>query len=194
MHERITLFDGQNRGAWQHTDGRTAQWPLVDGAMEVCCGDIRTEQSFEDFRLHVEFWLPEYPPDVTGQDRANSGVYLQERYEVQVLDSYGKVPLNDDDAAAIYKFKAADVNAATAPETWQTYDITFRAARFDDDGNKVEDARVTVVWNGVTVHDDVALAGPTGNGRPEGPTAGPILLQDHGNEVRYRNVWIEPQR
>lgn len=192
--ERITLFDGQNRGAWQHTDGRTAQWPLVDGAMEVCCGDIRTEQSFEDFRLHVEFWLPEYPPDVTGQDRANSGVYLQERYEVQVLDSYGKVPLNDDDAAAIYKFKAADVNAATAPETWQTYDITFRAARFDDDGNKVEDARVTVVWNGVTVHDDVALAGPTGNGRPEGPTAGPILLQDHGNEVRYRNVWIEPQR
>ncbi|TLW90431.1 DUF1080 domain-containing protein [Saccharomonospora piscinae] len=192
--ERITLFDGENRGAWQHLDGSTAQWPLVDGAMEVCCGDIRTEQAFEDFRLHVEFWLPEYPPDVTGQDRANSGVYLQERYEIQVLDSYGVDPLKTNDAASIYNEKAADVNAARPPETWQSYDITFRAARFDDAGNKVEDARVTVVWNGVTVHDDVAISGPTGAGAPEGPDAGAIRLQDHGNEVRYRDIWIEPIR
>lgn len=190
--ERITLFDGEHRGAWQHTDGRTAQWPLVDGAMEVCCGDIRTEQAFDDFRLHVEFWLPEYPPDVTGQARANSGVYLQERYEIQVLDSYGKTSLESNDAAGIYNVKAADVNAATPPETWQSYDITFRAARYDDAGNKIEDARVTVVWNGVTVHDNVAIGAPTGNGRPEGPTAGAVRLQDHGNEVRYRNIWIEP--
>ncbi|EHR61068.1 family 16 glycoside hydrolase [Saccharomonospora cyanea] len=190
--ERITLFDGENRGAWQHTDGRTAQWPLVDGAMEVCCGDIRTEQAFTDFRLHVEFWLPEYPPDVTGQARANSGVYLQERYEIQILDSYGKTSLEPNEAAGIYNVKAADVNAATPPETWQSYDITFRAARYDEAGNKVDDARVTVVWNGVTVHDNVAVDAPTGNGRPEGPAAGAIRLQDHGNEVRYRNIWIEP--
>ncbi|MDQ1012653.1 hypothetical protein QFZ82_007138 [Streptomyces sp. V4I23] len=189
---RVVLFDGADSGAWQHTDGRTAQWPLTDGAMEVCCGDIRAKQAFGDFRMHIEFWLPELPPDVTGQNRANSGVYLQERYEIQILDSYGDTTPADDEAAAIYKQKAADVNAARPPGTWQTYDITFRAARFDDKGAKTEDARVTVVWNGTTVHDDVAITGPTGAGAPEGPTAGAIRLQDHGNKVRYRSVWIEP--
>ncbi|MEU1894153.1 family 16 glycoside hydrolase [Streptomyces pristinaespiralis] len=188
---RVVLFDGADRSAWQQTDGRTVQWPLTDGAMEVCCGDIRTKQAFGDFTLHTEFWLPVLPPDVTGQDRANSGVYLQDRYEIQVLDSYGAPPAVDG-AAAIYQRKAADVNAAKPPGTWQTYDITFRAARFDEAGRKTQDARVTVVWNGVTVHDDVAVAGPTGAGAPEGPTAGPIRLQDHGSKVRYRNIWIEP--
>ncbi|MFK4600251.1 family 16 glycoside hydrolase [Streptomyces pristinaespiralis] len=188
---RVVLFDGADRSAWQQTDGRTVQWPLTDGAMEVCCGDIRTKQAFGDFKLHTEFWLPVLPPDVTGQDRANSGVYLQDRYEIQVLDSYGMPPAVDG-AAAIYQRKAADVNAAKPPGTWQTYDITFRAARYDEAGRKTQDARVTVVWNGVTVHDDVAVAGPTGAGAPEGPTAGPIRLQDHGSKVRYRNIWIEP--
>ncbi|MGX1508197.1 UNVERIFIED_CONTAM: hypothetical protein RKD43_006822 [Streptomyces graminofaciens] len=188
---RVVLFNGADRSAWQQTDGRTVQWPLTDGAMEVCCGDIRTKQAFGDFKLHTEFWLPVLPPDVTGQDRANSGVYLQDRYEIQVLDSYGAPPAVDG-AAAIYQRKAADVNAAKPPGTWQTYDITFRAARFDEAGRKTQDARVTVVWNGVTVHDDVAVAGPTGAGAPEGPTAGPIRLQDHGSKVRYRNIWIEP--
>ncbi|UUN26977.1 family 16 glycoside hydrolase [Streptomyces sp. FIT100] len=189
---RVTLFDGADRSNWQHTDGHTVQWPLTGGGMEVCCGDIRTKDAYGDFRLHVEFWLPELPPDVTGQNRANSGVYLQERYEIQVLDSYGDTTPADDEAAAIYKQKAADANAARPPGTWQTYDITFRAARFDSNGTKVEDARVTVVWNGTKVHDDVALTGPTGAGAPEGPTAGAIRLQDHGNKVRYRNIWIEP--
>ncbi|MFC9267351.1 family 16 glycoside hydrolase [Streptomyces zhihengii] len=189
---RVVLFDGADRSAWQHTDGRTASWPLTDGGMEVCCGDLRTKQEFGDFRLHTEFWLPELPPDVTGQDRANSGVYLQDRYEIQILDSWGDTTPADNEAAAIYQQKAADANAARPPGTWQTYDITFRAARFDANGAKTEDARVTVVWNGVKVHDDVALTGPTGAGDPEGPTAGSIRLQDHGNKVRYRNIWIEP--
>lgn len=189
---RVVLFDGADRSAWQHTDGRTASWPLADGGMEVCCGDLRTKQEFGDFRLHTEFWLPELPPDVTGQDRANSGVYLQDRYEIQILDSWGDTTPADNEAAAIYQQKAADANAARPPGTWQTYDITFRAARFDANGAKTEDARVTVVWNGVKVHDDVALTGPTGAGDPEGPTAGSIRLQDHGNKVRYRNIWIEP--
>ncbi|MFH9071067.1 family 16 glycoside hydrolase [Streptomyces alboflavus] len=190
---RTTLFDGADRSPWQHTDGRTPQWPLVgDRAMEVCCGDIRTKQAFQDFKLHVEFWLPKLPPDVTGQDRANSGVYLQERYEIQILDSYGDDSPADDEAGAIYKKKAPDTNAAKPPERWQTYDITFRAARFDDSGKKTEDARVTLVWNGVKVHDNVAIDGPTGAGDPEGPTAGAIRLQDHANAVRYRNISVQP--
>ncbi|TXL87830.1 family 16 glycoside hydrolase [Streptomyces sp. IB2014 016-6] len=190
---RITLFDGKDRSQWQHTDGSNVRWPLADdGAMEVCCGDIRTKQSFQDFKLHIEFRVPQLPPDVTGQDRGNSGVYLQERYELQILDSFGKEQLADNDAAAIYLKKAADLNASTAPETWQTYEITFRAARFGADGKKTEDARVSVVWNGKTVHDDVAVNGPTGAGAPETTASGAIRLQDHGNKVRYRNIWIEP--
>lgn len=190
---RIPLFDGSNQAAWQHPDGRAAGWPVTgDGSMEVSGGDIRTKQGFQDFRAHVEFWLPNLPPDVTGQNRANSGVYLQERYEVQILDSYGDTTLADNEAGAIYTKKAPDVNAATAPETWQTYDITFRAARFDAEGKKTADARVTVVWNGKKVHDDVAVDGTTGGGAAEGPTAGAIRLQDHGSKVRYRNVWVEP--
>ncbi|WP_230536809.1 DUF1080 domain-containing protein [Streptomyces albidoflavus] len=189
---RIPLFDGTDQAAWQHPDGRTPEWPVSGEEMEIAGGDLRTKQGFQDFRAHVEFWLPELPPDVTGQDRANSGVYLQERYEVQILDSYGDTTLADDEAGAIYTEKAPDVNAATAPETWQTYDITFRAARYDASGEKTEDARITVVWNGVTVHDDVAVDGPTGGGAAEDPTAGAIRLQDHGSKIRYRNVWVEP--
>ncbi|MGV9659487.1 family 16 glycoside hydrolase [Streptomyces koyangensis] len=189
---RIPLFDGTSQAAWQHPDGRTPEWPVSGEEMEIAGGDLRSKQGFQDFRAHVEFWLPELPPDVTGQDRANSGVYLQERYEVQILDSYGDTTLADDEAGAIYTKKAPDVNAATAPETWQTYDITFRAARYDASGEKTEDARITVVWNGVTVHDDVAVDGPTGGGAAEDPTAGAIRLQDHGSKIRYRNIWVEP--
>nr|MDT0656769.1 family 16 glycoside hydrolase [Micromonospora sp. DSM 115978] len=191
--ERIVLFDGGSLAEWQHTDGRSATWPrLADGAMEVCCGDLRTKQAFGDFTLHVEFKVPLLPPEVTGQNRGNSGVYLQERYEIQVLDSYGDPTLDTNEAGAIYLQKAPDVNAATPPETWQTYDITYRAARYDGNGAKTEDARVTVVWNGVTVHDDVAITGPTGGNIPEGPATGSIRLQDHQNPVQYRNIWIEP--
>ncbi|MEO2105136.1 MAG: family 16 glycoside hydrolase, partial [Actinomycetota bacterium] len=196
--ERIVLLgeDG-DLSEWQHTDGRAPQWPVVgDGAVEVINGDLRTIEAFGDYTLHVEFWLPEMPPEVTGQQRANSGVYQQERYELQVLDSFGIDPLQTNDAAAIYLQKAADVNAATAPETWQTYDIDYTAARFDPAGEKVADARITVEWNGVLVHDDVEITGPTGGNLPEGPATGAIRLQDHndpGENVRYRNIWIEPE-
>ncbi|TDC38475.1 DUF1080 domain-containing protein [Micromonospora sp. 15K316] len=190
--ERITLFDGGDLTEWQHSDGREPEWAVADGAMTVRGGDLRTVQAFGDFRLHVEFNLPQYPPDVTGQARANSGVYLQDRYEIQVLDSFGIDPPQTNDAAAIYQQKAPDVNAARPPLTWQTYDIVYRQARYDAAGNKVENARVTVVWNGVTVHDDVEILGPTGGSRPEGPATGAIRLQDHGNPVQYRDIWIEP--
>ncbi len=191
--ERITLFGGGDLSEWLHTDGRSPSWKRVDGgAMEVAGGDLRTKQAFGDYRMHVEFKVPQLPPDVTGQDRGNSGVYMQERYEIQVLDSFGDPTLDNNEAGAIYLQKPPDVNAATEPETWQSYDIEFRAARYDDAGNKVADARVTVVWNGVTVHDDVAITGPTGGSIPEGPFTGAIRLQDHGNPVQYRNIWLEP--
>ncbi|MFE4663494.1 family 16 glycoside hydrolase [Streptomyces sp. NPDC056716] len=189
----IDLFDGGTLSQWQHTDGRAVGWPRAEqDAIEVCCGDIRTKQSFGDYKLHVEFKVPKLPDNVTGQDRGNSGVYLQERYEIQVLDSFGVPKLAANDAAAIYNQKAADQNAAKAPETWQSYDLTFRAARFDSAGNKTEDARVTLVWNGVKVHDNVAITGPTGGSIPEGASTGAIRLQDHGNKVRYRDLRIQP--
>ncbi|MFE2045188.1 family 16 glycoside hydrolase [Streptomyces sp. NPDC059477] len=191
--EWIDLFDGGTLSQWQHTDGRAVAWPRAEqDAIEVCCGDIRTKQSFGDYKLHVEFKVPKLPDHVTGQDRGNSGVYLQERYEIQVLDSFGVPKLAANDAAAIYNQKAADHNAAKAPETWQSYDLTFRAARFDSAGNKTEDARVTLVWNGVKVHDNVAITGPTGGSIPEGASTGAIRLQDHGNKVRYRDLRIQP--
>ncbi|MTE17683.1 DUF1080 domain-containing protein [Streptomyces sp. TRM43335] len=191
--ERIDLFDGGSLSQWQHTDGRAVEWPRTEGgSIEVCCGDIRTKRNFGDHRLHVEFQVPELPDDVTGQDRGNSGVYLQNRYEIQILDSYGVPTLADNEAGAIYRQKAADTNASSPPGTWQSYDIVFRAARYDSAGGMTEKARITVVWNGRTVHDDVAVDGPTGGGIAEGPATGPIRLQDHGNEVRYRNVWVEP--
>ncbi|MFC8736623.1 family 16 glycoside hydrolase [Streptomyces sp. NPDC057176] len=192
---RVALFDGTaaSQEQWQHTDGRKVAWPLTEErSMEVCCGDIRTKDAYRDFRLHLEFRVPLLPDDVTGQDRGNSGIYLQDRYELQILDSYGDTTPDTNEAGAIYLKKAPDTNAATAPETWQTYDIVFRAARFDENGAKTADARVTVVWNGRTVHDDVALDGPTAAGRAETPAAGAIRLQDHGNKVRFRDIRVEP--
>ena len=192
---RITLFDGDDLQAWEKTDGTAATWPLSGGSMEVLGGDIRTKQAFGDFKLHVEWQEPQLPATVTGQARGNSGIYLQDRYELQVLDSFGDTTLADDEAGSIYDKRAPDSNAATAPGTWQTYDVTFRAARFNSTGGKTENARVTVVWNGVTVHNNVAIDAPTGGGAAEGAAAGRIRLQDHGDpgaNVRFRNIWIEP--
>ncbi|MFG1603409.1 family 16 glycoside hydrolase [Actinoplanes sp. NPDC049265] len=191
--ERINLIDGTGLDNWQHTDGRYPEWPSAGGgAYEVCCGDLRTKEGFQDYKLHVEFKVPLLPPDVTGQNRGNSGVYQQERYELQILDSYGDTTLDNNEAGAMYTIKAPDVNAATAPETWQTYDVTYRAARYDASGTKTENARITVIWNGVKVQDNIELPRGTGGNIPEGPSTGAIRLQDHGNKVQYRNVWIEP--
>jgi hypothetical protein len=191
--KRITLFDGTGLDAWESTAGGAPAWPVADGSMESLGGDIRTKEKFGDFRMHAEWYQPDYPPDVTGQARGNSGVYIQERYEIQVLESYGLPPAVDG-AGAIYTKKAPDLNAATPSGTWQTYDIVFRAARFDSAGVKVADARVTVWWNGKLVHRDVPINSQTGAGQPENPAPGAIRLQDHrdpGANPRFRNIWIE---
>jgi hypothetical protein len=193
---KIVLFDGKDFSQWVHENGKGVQWEIVDGAMKVIpkTGSIMTKQDFRDFKLHVEFKLPQMPPGVTGQGRGNSGVYLQRRYEVQILDSYGLEPSNNG-CGSLYKFKAPEKNVSKQPGEWQSYDITFRAALYEGEGQsakKVKNARVTILHNDVLIHNDVELQDKTGAGRPEGPQPGPILLQEHGNEVWFRNIWIVP--
>jgi hypothetical protein len=191
----IILFDGKTLDRWVKARAKSATpatWKLVDGgAMQVKGGDILTRESFDGhIKLHVEFRTP-YLPDQSGQGRGNSGVYLQGRYEVQVLDSYG-LESKDNDCGGIYKVATPLVNACKAPTVWQSYDIDFRAPVFQD-GKKVAPARISVWQNGVPIHKDVAI--PIDNtvsglgGDPSQP--GPIMLQDHGNPVQYRNIWVQ---
>ncbi len=186
------LFDGTDFSQWQREGGGELKWELTDGAMQIApgSGSIITKQPVRDFALHLEFNVPQLPDDVRGQARGNSGVYIQQRYELQILDSYG-LESKHNDCAGIYKFKAPDENVCKKPEQWQSYDIRFRAARFDG-SEKVENARITVYHNGVLVHDDVEIPNKTGAGMQEGPDARPIRLQDHGNAVAFRNIWIAP--
>ena len=183
---------GDTLDAWSQAGdkARPAGWPVEAGVATVGKGTIRTRQAFGDFRLHVEFNVP-LLPDKKGQARGNSGVYLQGIYELQVLDSYGLVPKNND-CGAIYQQVAPSVNACKPPLQWQTYDVTFRAARVEG-GRAVQKARVTVVQNGLTIINDEEIS-PTPGGvndvKEGGP--GPILLQDHGDAVQYRNLWIQP--
>jgi hypothetical protein len=151
----------------------------------------RTRDAFGSFTLHVEFRTP-FMPDARGQFRGNSGIYLQNRYELQVLDSFGLAGENNE-CGAIYEQRAPDRNMSFPPLVWQTYDIDFEAARFDASGAKTAPAVVTVRQNGVVIHDKMALAGPTGRGEPEGPEPGPLLFQDHWNPVVYRNLWLVPR-
>ncbi|WP_435021728.1 3-keto-disaccharide hydrolase [Tundrisphaera sp. TA3] len=189
----VVLFDGSNLDAWMRADGKgPAAWPVLPGGvMQVQGQSIRTRDAFDGhFRLHVEFRVP-YMPDKAGQGRGNSGVYLQGRYEVQILDSYG-LDSQDNDCGGIYKVARPLANACKAPTVWQSYDIDFQAPRFAD-GKKVAPARISVTQNGTPIHRDVAI--PLDNtvagmgGDPSTP--GPIMLQDHGNPVQYRNIWLQ---
>jgi hypothetical protein len=191
----VVLFDGKGLDNWESRDGGVAKWKLLDdGVMQAGGGDIVTKQKFDgSFKLHVEFRVP-YEPRGKGQDRGNSGVYLQGRYEVQVLDSYG-LESKANDCGAIYGVAAPKVNACKAPTVWQSYDIEFTAPKCAD-GKKVEPARVTVYHNGVKIHDDVKITTDnTTAGLGGDPcTPGPILLQDHGHPVQYRNIWLVQEK
>jgi Domain of Unknown Function (DUF1080) len=189
----IVLFDGKSLDGWVKRGNAKdkATWKLLDGGvMQTQGGDIMTEKTFDGhFKLHVEFRVP-YMPNAKGQGRGNSGVYLQGRYEVQVLDSYGLESKNND-CGAIYGVAAPLVNACKAPTIWQSYDIDYTAPQCED-GKKKEPAQVTVYQNGVKIHEDVKI--PVNNttaGMSTDPcTPGPILLQDHGNPVQFRNIWL----
>lgn len=178
--------------AWKQRDGKDAAWKVVDGAVEVTgAGDLVTREELGDGLYHVEFMTPSMP-DASGQARGNSGVYLLGRYEVQVLDSHG-LELGLGDCGSIYGKAVAAVNASRPPERWQSYDIEFTAPRFDAAGTKTASARLSVWHNGIPIHTDVEVDGPTAGGEAQESARGPLILQDHGNPVRYRNVWFLPR-
>lgn len=191
--DAVVLFDGTHLDAFRGRDGK-AQWTLVEGAMESNrTGDLETVAQFGDCQLHVEWATPAVVKGES-QGRGNSGVFFFGRYEVQILDSYDNPTYADGQAAALYGQTPPLVNACRKPGEWQSYDIVFRAPRFAADGSLREPARVTVVHNGVLVHHDQPMFGATAHRalpsyRAHG-AKGPIKLQDHGDPVRFRNLWV----
>jgi hypothetical protein len=195
--DAVILFDGKNLDQWvSEKDGSPAKWEVKDGIVTVSKGGgvIKTKQDFEDFQLHIEWRTPaEVKGD--GQGRGNSGIFMQGLYELQVLDNYNNRTYSNGQAGSFYKQKIPLVNACKKPGEWQSYDVIWTAPRFNADGSLKSPARATVLQNGVLVQNNVELEGPTEYiGKPSykkhGP--GPISLQDHGNPVSYRNIWIRP--
>ena len=195
--DAIVLFDGQDTSQWIGRDGGPIRWKVEDGALETPhgVGNIETREHFGDCQLHIE-WATPAEVDGDSQGRGNSGVFLMGKYEIQVLDSYNNRTYADGHAGAIYGQFPPLVNASRGPGEWQTYDIFFVAPHFDGD-RLVSPAYITVVHNGVLVHHCQASLGPTDHrifptyNEPHGPK-GPLMLQDHRNPVRYRNIWIRP--
>lgn len=195
--DATVLFDGTNLDAWQNGSGDDAQWKILpDGSMQVnSTGDIMTREEFGSCQLHIEWASPDKPVGES-QGRGNSGVFFFGRYEIQVLDSFNNKTYADGQAASLYGQFPPDVNACRGPGEWQTYDIIFEAPEFADDGSLLKPAYATVFHNGVLVHNHRELIGSTGHRTVgtytvHGP-AGKIKLQDHGNPVRFRNIWVRP--
>ena len=193
--DAIVLFNGKDLSEWQQVDGAPAKWTVAGGAVTVVksSGNIRTKRAFGDCQLHIE-WRTPGKVEGDGQNRGNSGVFLQERYEVQVLDSYNNRTYSNGQASSIYKQHIPLVNASRKPGEWQSYDIFFRAPRFAENGTVVTPGSITVVHNGVLVQDHVEIKGTTANVgvqsyQKHNPKE-PIMLQDHGAPVSYRNIWI----
>jgi hypothetical protein len=187
--DAVVLFDGKDLSRWRNGD----RWEVKDGYAVVRNADITTKESFGDYQLHLEFATPEVVRG-SGQGRGNSGVFLSNRYEVQVLDSFGNKTYFDGMCAALYKQQPPMVNASRGPGQWQTYDIVYEAPRFGDDKKLLRPGYVTVVHNGVVVHNHYELQGNTWFDKAPAyephPVKQPIRLQNHNDPVKYRNIWI----
>lgn len=194
--DAIILFDGKNTDQWTAQDGSAVKWTLKDGAMTVTprTGVIQTKKEFGDIQLHIEWRTPPVTdPSKVGQGRGNSGIFLQGLYEVQVLDNFQNKTYANGQAGSIYKQLIPLVNACKKPEEWQVYDIIYTAPRFNEEGRVMIPAYVTVIHNGVLVQNHATIWGPTEYiglpvYKPHGK--GPLVLQDHGDLVSYRNIWV----
>jgi hypothetical protein len=190
------LFDGSSLSAWKSVNGGPVPWKLDAGDLVLApkTGDIQSVETFGDAQIHMEWMAPVLTDNSSGQNRSNTGVYIQGRYEVQILDSHTNTTYSNGQAGSIYKQYAPLVNPARPAGEWQTYDIVFIAPRFAPSGALVSPARVTVFFNGVLVQNNVELKGSTvfrgpPSYVPHGP--GPLLLQDHkAHEIRFRNIWV----
>jgi hypothetical protein len=192
--DAIVLFDGKDLSQWKSEKGGDAQWKVMDGYMQVNnTGNIATKQEFGDCQLHVE-WATPSEVKGEGQGRGNSGVFLQSRYELQVLDSYNNKTYFHGQAGSIYKEYAPLVNASRKPGEWQTYDVIYHAPHFDANGGVEKAATITVLHNGVLVQYNVEIKGHTAHAGVHKyqahPLKQPLMLQDHHNPVRFRNIWI----
>ena len=193
--DAIVLLGSEGADEWRHTDGRIVEWLVEGGVLTVAAGtgNIETVRSFGDVQLHLE-WRAPTRIEGEGQGRGNSGLFLQKRYEVQILDSYDNRTYSNGQAASIYKQHIPLVNAMKPPGEWQSYDIVFTAPRFAPDGALESPAYVTVLHNGVLVQNHVEVLGKTVYmGLPayaEHPPKQPLMLQDHGNPVSFRNIWV----
>lgn len=195
--DAIVLFDGKDLSKWLSGKGGEPKWKVADGYMEITkkSDGLRTKQAFGSCQLHVE-WASPKPPRGSGQTPGNSGVFLMSYYEVQVLDSYRNKTYADGTAASLYGQSPPLVNACRPPGEWQSYDIIFHRPQFAPDGKLAQPATITVLHNGVLVQDHFTIQGRSAHKRravyrPH-PARLPIVLQDHGQPVRYRNIWIRP--
>jgi hypothetical protein len=193
--DAIVLFNGKDLSEWQSANGQPAKWKLEDGAMTVAkgAGAIKTKKSFGDCQLHVE-WRSPAQVKGQGQGRGNSGIFLMGLYELQVLDSYKNRTYSNGQAGSIYKQLPPLVNASRMPGEWQTYDIIFTAPTFNKDSSVKSQARITVIHNGVVVQNNATIWGATqyigiATNQQHNPKE-PIMLQDHGDAVSFRNIWI----
>ena len=193
------LFDGKDTSQWVQGDGSPCKWNVTDGYLEVntTADSIHTKSVYGDYHLHIEFWLP-LEPDHKSQARANSGCYQHGRYEVQILDSFNNPTYKFGGVGALYSQKDPDKDAVKPPETWNTYDIDFKAPRFESDGKVKSAPVISVVHNGIKIHDNVTITTYFDDAMKKEDwhklTTGPILLQNHGNKIRFRNMWIVPKK